>query len=46
MKKIYIYKNIEDINKKSVIKSLNKNDFVIIRGLFDPSNSSKYKKGF
>ena len=29
MKKIYYYKNIYDIDKKTVLKSLNKNHFVI-----------------
>ena len=34
VKKIFFYNEIEKIDKQKVLKSLNTNDFVILRGLF------------
>tara|TARA_B000000532_G_C18538663_1_gene264688 strand:+ start:346 stop:498 length:153 start_codon:yes stop_codon:yes gene_type:complete len=44
MKKIYNYKNIDDIDKKTVLKSLNKNHFVILRDLFSAKEVEKVLK--
>lgn len=44
MKKIYNYKNILDIKKKEVIKSLNKYHFVILRNLFEKSQVAEVLK--
>jgi len=41
MKNIYNFKNISDIKKNEVIKSLNKNHFVILRDLFNKSEVQK-----
>ena len=44
MRKIYNYKNIDDIDKKTVLKSLNKNHFVILRDLFSAKEVEKVLK--
>ena len=44
MRKIYNYKNIDDIDKKTVLKSLNKNHFVILRDLFSAKEIEKILK--
>ena len=42
MKKIFKYKKIKNIDRESVIKSLNKNNFVILRGLFKKKISLEF----
>ena len=44
MRKIYNYKNIDDIDKKTVLKFLNKNHFVILRDLFSAKEVEKVLK--
>jgi hypothetical protein len=50
IKKIFKYKKIKNIDRKKVIESLNKNNFVILRGLFKKKDITsvlkKIKKNF
>ena len=44
MRKIFKYKKIKNIDRESVIKSLNKNNFVILRGLFKKKDITRVLK--